>query len=440
MPEVISIRSALILLSAGLTLGYASLRLGGVLSADWNVCAFALGCLLLFGYLPLSRDAVSAPFDPLLYACILAVPLWALVQSVPLPAAWIAVLSPERTALSRALLHFGAVANMPLSVRPQATLQYGLRYLAFGATFLVTRDLMWRLPGKQWLIVLPPLLIAVVEASIGIVQDSSGVANTTVSGTFVNRNQFSALLEMCLPFAVGLILDFAPQGARALAACAGALVSALLMAGIVLSLSRGGYFIALLSFLFLGWVYALTRLRGLARIFTMLVSLLAVAGATLALASGRLLDRMLPAAAGLAAEASLSDRIAFWKETLHVITAYPIFGCGFGGFISAVTPFRATAAARTLDYAHNDYLQFLAEGGFIAVIPAAIVGILIARALWRGVFLQPHPRRRTFAIACMVSVFAGMFHSAFDLITYVPATGMLLCWIAGMAAGLEFDL
>jgi len=418
-----------------MVLGYATLRYGGILAADWNPCVVALGVVLIAGYLPVGSDQIPVPVDRLLYLALLAIPFWALLQTVPMPIAWIAHLSPERAALAQPLLRFHPYPGwIPLSIRPEATLQYALRYLAFSATFLIARDLVRRMPERPWIVALPPVLIASLEAAIGFVQNSSGVANVTVSGTFVDRDHFAAMLEMCLPFAVGAVLEFAPGGVRAWAACAGAGVAALLFAGITFSLSRAGFFVALVSILLLIWLHAMTRLRGAARIFAAGGSLLAVTSASAVFASGRLLERMASSTSG---DIPLNDRFLFWKEALRVVAAYPVFGCGFGGFVSAVTPYRAASVTRTLDYVHNDYLQFLAEGGVIGVAMAVVVGTIVARAAWRGILRTRSQRRRDFAIVCTVSLLAGTIHSGVDLITYVPATGMLLCWIAGMTAGLD---
>ncbi len=364
------------------------IRYGGVLPADWNPCALALGMVLVCGYLPIGRDYIGAPTDRILYLALLAIPCWALLQTVPMPLGWITHLSPERAALARPLLRFEPnLAFIPLSIRPEVTLQYALRYLAFVATFLFTRDLMWRMPDRQWIIALPPLTIAVLEAVVGLLQYSSGASNVTVSGTFVNRDHFSAMLEMCLPFAAAAIFGFAPRGMRALAACAGTAVTALLLAAIIFSLSRGGFFIALGSLLLLACLHAGTKMRGAARIAAIGGSLLAVLCAAVVLPSGGLLDRMATAPHG---DLPWNDRLLFWKETLHVVAAYPVFGCGFGGASSRRSaPYRAASVTRTLDYAHNDYLQFLGEGGIVALAMAAIVGWVVVRALWRGIFRQP---------------------------------------------------
>lgn len=430
-------RALLVLVATGMALGCATLRYGGVLSADWNPCVIALGAILLLGYFPAGRDSVSAPVSPLLYVGLFAIPLWALLQTIPMPAAWVAILSPERAQLAKALLRFDPNASwIPLSIRPEATLEYSLRYLAFAATFLITRDLMWRMPERRWLLAIPPLVIAGLEAGIGLLQDASGVANVPVSGTFVNRDHFSALLEMCLPFAAGAVFIFAPRGIRAVAACCGAVMTALLFAAIAASLSRAGFFTALLSLLLLTWAHVLIRLRGPKRLLALGASVVVALGAAVVLASGSLLDRL---GSPGTRDFAWTDRLLFWQEAWHVVAAYPVFGCGFGGFGSAVTPFRAAAVEKTLDYAHNDYLQFLAEGGIVGFVFAVIVCAFVLLAVWRGVNRRSPIVHRGFAIASGVALFAGILHSAVDLITYVPATGMLLCWIAGMGAGLDFD-
>lgn len=427
-------RAAFLLVGAGLVLGYAALRYGGVAASDWNICAIALGVLLAIGYL--GRDGAPAPASPLLYCAIFAIPLWAFLQTVPIPAAWVSVLSPERIALAKPLLRFGPMpGSLPLSIRPAASLQYAIRYLAFGAAFLIARDLMWRLPARPWVIALPPLAVALAESVIGFMQNAAG-SNAVVSGTFVNRDHYSALLEMCLPFAAGVVFIFATKGIRAVAACAGAATAALLLAAIAVTLSRAGFAIALFSLLLLAWIHGAIRLRGVKRVLTLGGSLLAAVAAAGVLASGGLLDRIGSSVAG---DRGFGDRALFWKETLQVVHAYPLAGCGFGAFSSAVTPYRQAAVIRTLDYAHNDYLQFLAEGGIIPFLFAAIVCVIVIRAALRGVLRAAPLERRGFAIACSVALLAGMLHSAVDLITYVPATGMLLCWIGGMAAGLDFD-
>src|ERR1017187_6609031 len=76
-------------------------------------------------------------------------------------------------------------------------------------------------------------------------------------------------------------------------------------------------------------------------------------------------------------DSTKEDRPEVWRETRRLIAAYPWFGCGLGGYESAFYPFKASNPAYYQEYAHNDYLQYLAEmgvvGSIIAAVPLAVI-------------------------------------------------------------------
>jgi hypothetical protein len=64
-----------------------------------------------------------------------------------------------------------------------------------------------------------------------------------------------------------------------------------------------------------------------------------------------------------------------WKDTFNLIKDYPVFGTGLGTYVSAFTKYRTFPAHYgLLIYAHNDYLQLIAEVGIFGVV--FIVGFL----------------------------------------------------------------
>lgn len=72
-----------------------------------------------------------------------------------------------------------------------------------------------------------------------------------------------------------------------------------------------------------------------------------------------------------------TQRFAMWRGALGIAEAYPIFGSGLGTFVVQYPAFRELGDLRTLGYfAHNDYLQFLAEGG------PALLGFLLLLVGW----------------------------------------------------------
>ncbi len=84
-------------------------------------------------------------------------------------------------------------------------------------------------------------------------------------------------------------------------------------------------------------------------------------------------------------------------------------------------------AAPTVDYAHNDYLQYLAELGLIGF--ALALGVMGRCLYWMGRGLD---RSRLVAGACGAVAAMGM-HSMVDFNLYIPANALVLAWILGMA-------
>src|SRR5258708_21844746 len=56
-------------------------------------------------------------------------------------------------------------------------------------------------------------------------------------------------------------------------------------------------------------------------------------------------------------------RWPIWKDTLHLIGAYPLFGCGLGNYYPSLLQFQTADVALAYLQAHNDYLQLIAELG-----------------------------------------------------------------------------
>jgi O-antigen ligase len=72
-----------------------------------------------------------------------------------------------------------------------------------------------------------------------------------------------------------------------------------------------------------------------------------------------------------------TQRFAMWRGALGVAEAYPVFGSGLGTFIVQYPAYRELGDVRTLGYfAHNDYIQFLAEDG------PALLGFLLLLVSW----------------------------------------------------------
>jgi len=132
-----------------------------------------------------------------------------------------------------------------------------------------------------------------------------------------------------------------------------------------------------------------------------------------------------------------TGRAELWAETIPLIKAYPVFGCGLDGYETAFSRFKISGVLVTDDFAHNDYLQLLAELGFVGFIIGAAPALSVVRTALRGVVKSSGPEERYWAVACTGALVAIGMHSLADFNLYLPANAMLLAWIAGMTAAVE---
>ncbi len=441
MPRPSARTDAFFLLSWGVIFAFTVVSFGGVTRPEWSwsVLALAAFAVLLWGVGPVARLAPA--LSPLLLAAALVAPLYVALQMLPLPPGLLRLLSPGRAGVSDALAPLGAAGAhwIPLTVDPWATAQHFVRLLAYLVTFLAARELGWRYARRRWILTLPVLCVALAEAALGLFQYRNGAPHAT--GTYVNPNHFAGLLELSLPFAVMYSLSrlrrlhqTIPEALLFIALWAGSL---LLFLGVAYSLSRSGLAATLISMVMgIALLAARSRARWLA--------LLPVALCLMILLSVPipLLDRLssssAPETAAATGEISAQTRLRFWRETLLLVRDYPVFGCGLGTYVSAIQKYRSSAPLSLLDYAHNDYLQLLAELGLAGFVP----GILLAAWFLVRIFrtaLDPTLSTNSgyLAIACATALVALAVHSLTDFNLYIPANAMLAAWVAGIAGALE---
>ncbi|MCX6623324.1 MAG: O-antigen ligase family protein [Acidobacteria bacterium] len=350
-------------------------------------------------------------------------------------------MSPARAGIVDALVGInGPVRFASLSNAPGETLRAFSQLAGVVLTFVLVRRLLARTEDRKWIVVLPPIAVALGQGVLGIVQASTQDVPGTVSGSYANRNHFAGLLEMAMPLAVLLAVyswrsnedRFKTPLRTALAACLLLGAAAVMLIAILLSLSRMG-FLAALTALFVIGILSLNRGQVVWTRWLPAAGLaLIVAGLFVFLPSDQLIARF----AGLATtnEISADDRLRIWKDTLALIRAYPVFGCGAWAFEPSFFRYQTAGTLNLVNFAHNDYLQGVAELGLLgfslvlAAVAAAFANALAGSTAARGAF------ERYLSIACAGSLFAIALHSIVDFNLYVPANAMLVGWIFGLAS------
>jgi len=266
------------------------------------------------------------------------------------------------------------------------------------------------------------------------------------TGPFVNPDHFAAYLAMILPLALVsalLRIDLVPRAWASPVRMASMAIAFVLLCAIVLSLSRGGWISTALSVgALVAMFFALPEHRRAAfarRTDTrtlLWVALAAVGLFVFALMligpKGRSLTD-LRLAESVSSGLSLSERGMLYRRTLAMIPDFPLFGVGMGAWGELFTRYVSPPWSPFFYYrqAHNDYLQFAAESGLIALLA---LGWLSWRLLGRigAAMRSGDPRKWPLLAAVVAAVIATALHELIDFNLHVPANAVLLAVLLGL--------
>jgi O-antigen ligase len=229
-----------------------------------------------------------------------------------------------------------------------------------------------------------------------------------VMGPIIYHTHFAVFVETILPIALFRAIKEAEGSYSFLG------VSAVLLAALVVSASRGGLMIALVEVL---GVLALSHQRqskSRRRTMVLAAALLAFTGVLI------LIVGFETASARFSSEALAAGRVQFAISTVHMIAARPWVGWGLGCWPSVYPAFATFDPGVIVNQAHSDWLQWTAEGGLpvgLAMLSLAIWAIRPAiRSIWG------------------IGVLAVLIHALFDYPFSRPAVGAWPILILSMVA------
>ena len=255
-------------------------------------------------------------------------------------------------------------------------------------------------------------------------------------GPFVNRNHFAGYMEMLIPIPVALAFSRTTRGeTRMFYGFAAAIMSIAEAA----SLSRGGMVSLAAGLLFLAAI-SVRRSRdrshperkssfNLHPAFLIVVMLAAIAAGVVWIgADFDILKRIThdPLTTTLA-----TDRRGVWGDTLTMFRAHPILGIGLGAFETVYPIYGRGDGSFVIQFAHNDYLQVLADGGIVGGAIALWFIIVIARAVMQ-VTRSADPFLRALGLGSAAGVFALLVHSLFDFNLQIPSNALLFLLLAAI--------
>jgi O-antigen ligase len=335
------------------------------------------------------------------------------------------------------LAEIGGVSGIArtISVEPFWTKMFALHFLAlffFFAVSLVYLDSAARLRKMASLITIFGFAFAFFAILQAVLSPSKiyGIYEVEYAkpfGSFVNRHNFAAFMEMSIAVPLGLLFAGAiPRDKRLIYLTAIGLMGIAL----ILSGSRGGLVSLLAMIVFI--LILTNKTRGQANIaLTIGLTVLLVAviiGGSILIGGESSLTRL--------AETSVSNdfstnRTHIWNVTLQVIKNNLPFGAGIGAFAAAYTPYDTMNGIERVEQAHNDYLQILADAGIVGLI---LAGFFIYRLFRTGLenIKTENLFRRGVALGALAGCFAIFVHSLFDFVLHTTAISVLFLTSAAL--------
>ncbi|MCR4395225.1 MAG: O-antigen ligase family protein [Candidatus Saccharicenans sp.] len=387
--------------------------------------------------------------------------LVALLQLVPAPASLVRVLSPaawswRQSLLGSALFSPDRFKYFTFSLSPWASSYELLKYLSYGAFVLL---LVLVLNNRARIKALALVLISagVFQSLYGLSEFFGGTNRIftwvnryysgSAFGTFVNRDHYSAFLEMVFPLSLGYFLvrseyfSLRPgltwrqkivrfgqeQVQKSLLFVLPPLAIGL---GLFFSRCRSGIIIFIVVFfltLILLSVSSVAGQRKTEKTLVRVVVLLVLLGVVLIglepvlerFTQGGFFDR---------------NRLLFYDYTLNLISDYPLLGCGLGTYVQAINPYLQKDFNVILSHAHNDYLEMLAEAGLIgggALVVAAWLAFGLALKRW---LRCQDPLAKGIGLGALMGIFSVLFHSLSDFSLRMPGNALLFLSLLVLAA------
>jgi putative inorganic carbon (HCO3(-)) transporter len=315
----------------------------------------------------------------------------ALLQLIPLPSFVLDVVSPHVRHVWNSL-SLNTPGALPISVDLDAGARALLIAAGCSTVFLTARRIFTT--GGVRRVVRGVGVIGLVLSAVALAQDATAHGlmywrwapleeGAPPFGPFVNRNHFATWAIMAIPLSVGylaahsaahrhrvpahvawrrrLSLSFDARGIWLTVAIA------IMVVAVLVSLSRSGMMglaVALLGGALLhGRDLGSKRPRGVWLVAGLALTILLV------------LLRVDPAALGgrfASAHASAVDRFVIWRDTLGIIRDFPLTGTGAGTYETVMLVYQRSDTTVRFNQAHNQYLQFAADGGLLLCVPFAI--------------------------------------------------------------------
>ena len=272
-------------------------------------------------------------------------------------------------------------------------------------------------------------------------------------GPFPNRNHYAGYMEMLAPLPFALI---AARAVRRQAWLFYGFAGVLMAVSVFVSLSRGGMVSVVAGIVFVAVMSGRVkprRSRGMLRDAVIVPStsqrvlqltrrLAGAAAVAMAIVVGifwigaeGLVNRAAQSIDAVKnegdSEQAFFSRREIWRDTLKIVRAYPISGIGLGAYKAVFPNVARHDGMYSVDYAHNDYLQILSDGGVVGGALALVFIILLGRSVWRALQASD-PLEAGIALGGGAGLLSLLVHSAFDFNLQIPSNALLFVFLSAV--------
>jgi O-antigen ligase len=274
-------------------------------------------------------------------------------------------------------------------------------------------------------------------------------------GPFPNRNHYAGYMEMLAPLPFALI---AARAVRRQSWLFYGFAGVLMAISVFASLSRGGVMSVVAGIAFVAMLSSRVKPRragprvrdarivpsGFERALVVGKRLGGAAVIALTIAIGvfwigaeGLINRAAESIDAMKSEVQTPgdfySRREIWRDTWQLVRDHPVAGIGLGAYNTVFPNYAHHDGYYKVDYAHNDYLQVLSDGGVIAGGLVLCFVVLIGRAVWRATRADDR-LEAGLALGGGAGLFALLIHSAFDFNLQIPSNALLFVFLSAVVS------
>jgi O-antigen ligase len=321
-----------------------------------------------------------------------------------------------------------------VSVYPYLTKLELLRWSAYAVLFFLTQEAV-RTEEQVKQFVWFVMILGFVVSLFGIVQHFTfnGKLYWFVAlpdganpfGPFVDADHFAGFVELTVPFGLALLL-FRSRHRDQIPLLL--LFTIVPIGAVLLSASRGGILALIVELLLL---VLLSRSHRVERKRLLAGGVLALmAGAFVVwLGVGNAIQRFEQLGHGV----STQLRLSIYSDSTRIFLAHPWAGTGLGTLVVVYPGYASFYDGRTVDHAHNDYLELLADTGVIGgLFGLSFIGVFF----WRAIANFESAKRsfaRTSIAGALVAGSGLLFHSLVDFNLHIPSNALIFLLLACIA-------